>query len=141
MNKNKAMPAGRQGFTLIELLIVIAIIGLLSGIVVISIKSVKTKSRDAQRVANINSLATSLSMYNNDHNAYPIYDGYIIGSDALSIALKETGTMTAVPIDPLNIGDYRYYYQSIDGEDYYLQYYLETISIQGKNQGLNYVVP
>lgn len=136
MNKLK-----NRGFTLVELLVVIAIIGLLSGIVAISIKSVKAKSRDAQRVANINSIATSLSMYYNDHNAYPIYDGYIIGSDTLSIALKETGTIATVPIDPSNTGDYRYYYQSTDGEDYYLQYYLETTSIKGKNQGLNYVVP
>jgi len=136
MNKLK-----NKGFTLVELLVVIAIIGLLTGIVVISMKSVKAKSRDAQRVANINTIVTSLSMYHNDNNAYPIYDGYISGTDALSIALRGAGTMSTVPIDPLNTGDYKYYYQSTDGEDYYLQYYLETTSIQGKNQGLNYVVP
>ena len=129
------------GFTLVELLVVVAIIGLLTGMVVISIKTVKAKSRDGQRVADINTVLTSLGMYHNDYNAYPIYDGYITGSDTLSNALKNAGTISAMPLDPLNTGNYRYYYQSTDGSDYYLQYYLETTSIQGKNQGLNYIVP
>lgn len=137
----KVMPAGRQGFTLVELLVVIAIIGLLGGMVVISINGIKAKARDAQRVAQINGIVTALSMYHNDFNAYPIYDGYLTGSDVVSVALKTAGATTAVPTDPLNTGNYRYYYQSVDGEDFYLEYYLETNSVHGKSQGQNYVVP
>jgi type II secretion system protein G len=131
----------KLGFTLVELLVVIAIIGLLSGMVVISIKSVKSKARDSQRVSDMNTIVTALNMYHNDFNAYPIFDGYVTLTDALSVALKNAKTVSTLPIDPLNTGNYRYYYQSVDGEDFYLEYYLETNSIKGKNQGMNYLVP
>lgn len=130
------------GFTLVELLVVVAILGLLSGMVIISIKHVKAKARDSQRVADINSLGTALGLYHNDFNAYPIYDGYIEDQgNALATALTTAGTIVAVPTDPLNTGDYRFYYQSVDGSDYYLEYYLETDSVSGKSSGLNYAVP
>jgi prepilin-type N-terminal cleavage/methylation domain-containing protein len=131
----------RKGFTLVELLVVVAIIGLLSGMVVISIKNVKAKARDSQRVSDVNTISTGLNMYHNDFNAYPVFDGYITGADGLSIALKNSGAVSALPIDPLNNGNYRYYYQSVDGEDFYLEYYLETNSMSGKSQGRNYLVP
>jgi len=138
-----------KGFTLVELLVVIAIIGLLSGMVVISVKNVKAKGRDAERISEINNIATVLGFYHNDYNVYPIYDGYIIGTDSLSIALKNTGYISVVPTDPLSIDSsdcgtlsgYRYYYQSIDGSDYYLGYCLETNSVHGKAKGENSYVP
>jgi len=131
----------KKGFTLVELLVVVAIIGLLTGMVVISIKTVKAKARDGQRVSNITTIATSLALYHNDFNNYPIFDGYITGSDALSVELINAGTTSGIPIDPLNRDNYRYYYQSTNGSDYYLEYYLETNSVSGKSQGLNYVIP
>jgi len=131
-----------KGFTLVELLVVVAVLGLLSGMVVISIKHVKAKARDSQRVADINSLGTALGLYHNDFNTYPIYDGYIEDQgNALATALTTAETIVAVPTDPLNTGDYRFYYQSVDGSDYYLEYYLETDSVSGKSSGLNYTVP
>lgn len=129
------------GFTLVELLIVIAIIGLLTGMIVISTRHIKAKARDGQRVSDINSISTALTLYHNDYNAYPVFDGYITGDDILSISLEDAGAIKSVPVDPLNVDDYRYYYQGLDGTDYYLQYYLETNSILGKEQGLNYFVP
>jgi len=131
----------KRGFTLVELLVVVAIIGLLSGMVVISIKNVKAKARDSQRVSDMNTIVTALNMYHNDSNFYPIFDGYITGTDDLTTAVKSVGATSTLPIDPTNTGDYRYYYQSTDGEDFYLEYYLETNSIKGKSQGRNYVVP
>jgi len=142
LNKKRSLPASRQGFTLVELLVVIAVIGLLSGMVVISITQAKAKSRDARRVADINTIVTALNLYHNDYNAYPIYDGYIEDqTNTLAIELVGAGTISGLPIDPLNSGNYRYYYQSTAGRDFYMEYYLETTSMSGKPQGKNYVIP
>src|SRR3989338_3958065 len=59
------------GFTLIELLMVIAIIGILSSIVMVSLGSSKTKSRDAKRVSDIKMLQLALATYYSDYLQYP----------------------------------------------------------------------
>ncbi len=54
-----------KGFTLLELLIVIAIIAVLSVILVIVLNPAETikKSRDAQRISDINTMKTALGLY------------------------------------------------------------------------------
>lgn len=54
-NKNK-------GFTLIELLVVIAVIGVLSGVVLQSLSSARVKSRNTQRIANIDQISKALQV-------------------------------------------------------------------------------
>lgn len=143
IQKNKlGLSAGRHGFTLIELLVVVAIIGILGGMVVMSIQNVKAKSRDTRRTTDVNSINSALGLYHNTYSTYPIFTGFVTGSDAFSVALKGSGLISTVPVDPLNSGDYRYYYQSdADGQDFYFEYYLETNSVSGKSAGLNYLVP
>lgn len=135
----------KKAFTLIELLVVIAIIGLIAAVILISVKNIKQKSRDAQRVSDIKSIQEGLAMYQNDAQIFPVYDGYLTGSDALSQALVSAGVMSAVPLDPLNaVVDgvtYKYYYQSVNGSTFLLKYYLETNSIQGRPKGLNTASP
>lgn len=130
-----------KGFTLIELLIVVAIIGLLASMIIISVAKIKSRRQDVNRVSDIKSIQEALAMYHNDYQAYPVYDGYVTGDDDMSNSLVNNGAIQRVPTDPVNSGSYQYYYQSVDGSVYVVQYYLETNSIEGKSQGLNIAIP
>ncbi len=60
-----------QGFTLIELLVVVAIIGLLSSVVLVSLNSARKKARNAKRVADMRQIQSALELYYSDNNSYP----------------------------------------------------------------------
>ncbi len=79
------------GFTLIELLTVIAIIGILASIVMVSLSGAKQKGRDAKRISDIKTIQLTLETYYNDNLGYPtnIYGGAL------------TNYIAAVPSDPL----------------------------------------
>ncbi len=59
------------GFTLIELTISIAIIGILSTIIIVSLNSARQKSRDAKRVRNIEEIRTAIELYIAGHGNAP----------------------------------------------------------------------
>lgn len=61
----------KKGFTLIELLIVIAIIGLLATLAIVSLTTAQRKARDTKRVADVKSIQSALELYYSDHAAYP----------------------------------------------------------------------
>lgn len=126
----------KKGFTIIELLVVIAIIGLVAAIVLVSIGNVKTKNRDARRIADMKQIATALNLYNNTHNLYPVGD-----INAMTTALVNEGSILGVPKDPLNSGLYVYTYTSANGLTFTLGFYLETNTIQGYSQGPNTIIP
>ena len=101
----------KKGFTLIELMVVIAIIGILASIVLVSLNSARKKSRDARRLSDIKQLQLALEMYFDSNGHYPT---------ALS-DLVTGGYMSQVPTDPLTGDNYSYaYYPSTDPTDYHL---------------------
>jgi len=69
IEKNK-----RKGFTLIEMLIVIALIGILAGVVisVINIPKTQARSRDSKRVGDIKMIQSALESYFFDNRKYPV---------------------------------------------------------------------
>lgn len=77
----------RRGFTLIELLIVIAIIGILSATVLVSLNISRAKARDAQRISDIRAVVTALELSKLD-NTLPTANSYIIDGESTAAALK-----------------------------------------------------
>lgn len=61
----------QQGFTIIELLIVIAIIGILAGLVLNNFQGAQAKARDTQRKTDINAIHGKLEEFYNNNNGYP----------------------------------------------------------------------
>lgn len=61
----------KKGFTLIELLIVIAIIGLLATLAIVSLTTAQRKARDVKRVADMKSIQSAMELYYSDHAGYP----------------------------------------------------------------------
>lgn len=149
----------KSGLTLIELLIVITIIGLFSAVFGIGVNRWRARTRDSQRVADMRTIQQGLTFYfyrSEYSGVYPVEDTYITGTDPFSVELINSGAMSTIPKDPLNTGDYRYYYCSLeancsalggsgtgepDGDSYILMYYLETAAISGKSQGQNFTIP
>ena len=61
----------KKGFTLLELLVVIGIIGILSGIMLVSFGGSTEKARAAKCMSNMRSLAVAAQSYGMAHDYYP----------------------------------------------------------------------
>lgn len=70
MNK-QCKVAWQRGYTLIELLLVLAIIGILVTIGLISLQGIREKARDAARAADLSQMRLGLALYFLDHEQYP----------------------------------------------------------------------
>ena len=154
----------RGGFTLVELLVVVAIIGILATVVVISYSGAQSKARDAKRKSDFSTIGTALEMYRNDSSTggYPqngslcsFWASTSSGScmtqwTALGTALS-TYFPSGLPVDPTNTGpdilavpaatDYYYSYASnTTGPDYDLITRLENSSDADRCQLKHYAV-
>ncbi|MEK7648540.1 MAG: type II secretion system protein [Patescibacteria group bacterium] len=125
MNMRKYALGLQKGFTLVELLVVVAIIGLLAGIAIVSVNSVRIKARDTRRIADIKQIQNALELYNNEHGGmYPASGADLkLGrntndaNDPMAItsagiketpAADETVYLNVVPHDPTDGKEYLY---------------------------------
>jgi prepilin-type N-terminal cleavage/methylation domain-containing protein len=108
----------RKGFTLIETLVVIAIIGIIASIILISLVSVRNKARDVKRKAEISQIARFLtaSCYlpdegGGDYDLLPIAEELIAKNPQYSQYIK------TIPKDPKSGNDTQSGYRYIVSDD------------------------
>jgi prepilin-type N-terminal cleavage/methylation domain-containing protein len=135
----------RGGFTLIELLIVIAVIGVLSGLVVSAINSggFRSKARDSERTSDLKLIQTALELYYAEFRSYPVsgsggtWENLNSAGSKLVSALEGGGHINNVPVDPIQnsnnpgpcqtVSGYRYNYKTDgNGDTYVLTSIMET---------------
>ena len=73
MKKNKKI----SGFTLIELLMVIAIIGILAGILIPTVGAVRTQANIAASKAQLSNYVTAITMFKGEYGYYPFTDAQV----------------------------------------------------------------
>jgi type II secretion system protein G len=113
----------KKGFTLIELLIVVAIIGLLATLAILSLTSAQAKARDTKRVADLKSLQNGIEMYYNDNSHYPYLTAASTTWANLQTALASQ--LNALPAPPNTDYDYEYATNGTTGSVYCLRTQLE----------------
>ncbi len=106
----------QKGFTLIELLVVIAIIGMLSSIVLTSLRSAQGKARDTKRLSDMEQIRLALEMFLDDNGHYPgssiegiSGSGEQIGDDNGPIEQALSAYLPSLPKDPLHDGSVYFY--------------------------------
>ncbi len=113
----RALRTPGRGFTLIELLTVVAIIGVLSSIIFVSLTSARAKARDARRAEDVKTLKAALEVYQQTYGEYPAAStnddtGTSITTLAESlITYNNNNYLVEIPQDPKHKGtgqDYQY---------------------------------
>ena len=107
------MQKAQKGFTLIELLIVVAIIGLLATLAIVSLSSAQERARDTKRVADLKSIQTAVELYFSDNGSYPAAGATWDGGVGTNLA----DYINTLPTDPQNTGTavYTYFVNTTDG--------------------------
>lgn len=127
-----------RGFTIIELLVVIAIIGLLAALTIASFDHIQRRAHDTRRMADVQSITKALASFvATNGGTYPtsVIPVTITGTDAFSTMLVQSGSIAAVPHDPMT-GTYDYtYISNANGTDYTITFCLETDTIKGYSPG------
>lgn len=108
-----------KGFTLIELLVVISIIGILVGLSIFGMQSVRESARNSSRKADLATIQSGIEIYKADCGGYPLALGSSLSGSESSgnTCLTSTTYIAEVPTDILET---RSYYYASDGITYEL---------------------
>ena len=128
LQKTRQKNQKRRGFTIVELLIVIVIIAILAAITIVAYNGMQERARDAQRLKDMKTIETALRLYLVDKGNLPPptsadgswersnEDDYENG-DFIE-ELVDSGTISKVPLDPVNTGNTHYRYYRYNAGDY-----------------------
>jgi type II secretory pathway pseudopilin PulG len=100
-------PHHGAGFTFIEILVIVAIVGILVGIVLVSLGGARVSTRDARRQADIQQIASALESY---FNANSFYVSSAVVPSAIGTSL--------VSVDPQTQADYAWVDNTTDSQDF-----------------------
>ena len=120
----------QKAFTFIELLVVITIIAVLMAIATVTYSSTMTKSRNAKRVADIQSIRSALEICRSEDGYYPTTINYGSGG----VSCLSSVALTTTPLDPKNTGSYIYSYSRPTTLTYSISYLPEGGSLVTFNQ-------
>ncbi len=98
---------------------VIAIIGILATIVLVSLNTARSKARDARRVADLRQVALALEMYYDDNKSY----AGTVNTNAWAelSALVTGGYIASLPTDPIDDATHKFkYFPDSDNQSYIL---------------------
>lgn len=121
-----------KGFTLVELLITLAIIGILSSIIMVSLQGQRLRARDAKRRMDFDALKKSLELYYTSNNHYPDHGSHICIEADATFQSELEDYISYIPEDPIypqnRMGTSScYYYMSINsGRDFKIRAIFES---------------
>jgi type II secretion system protein G len=108
----------RRAFTLVELLVVIAVIGLLSTIAVVSLNASRIKARDTKRLVDLRQISQAIELYSYDYSHLPrdsqgwcTYISDPVSGYGAAFQNDLSAYLPKVPLDPIlhgEAGDYVY---------------------------------
>ncbi len=99
-----------KGFTIIEIMVTIAIIGLLSAIVIVSMRQANSMAQDRERISDLAQIQFALKLYKVQNGNYPTNVGKIGSHPARDIDIDLNPFLYPLPSDR-NSGGFSYRYE------------------------------